>query len=200
MPPRSAMPRGQCAISGTRTPPPWVFCLYQRSGVLPACAQPQGKFELLRGPPISSSRDCTSSKSSGSWLKVRSESETPWGPPSWLAPLSARTSSSVLSSCPDSSRYRTKRPISASVCSRKPANVSCKRAANERALSDRSSHALTPGLRGASCVSGGTTPSSSWRANHSSRIASQPRSNLPRYFSMYSRGAWCGAWVAPSAK
>jgi len=40
--PRSAIPRGQETMSGARTPPAWVFCLYRLSGVLPACAQPQG--------------------------------------------------------------------------------------------------------------------------------------------------------------
>ena len=46
----------------------------------------------------------------------------------------------------------------------------------------------------------GTTPSSICRASVSSRSLSQPWSNWPLYFAMYSFGAWCGAWVAPVAK
>ena len=53
---------------------------------------------------------------------------------------------------------------------------------------------------GASFVPGGTTPSLIWRASVSSRIASQPWSNLPLYFAIHSFGTWCGACVAPGAK
>ena len=35
-------PAGQCTTSGTWTPPSWVFCLYQRNGVLPHWAHPHG--------------------------------------------------------------------------------------------------------------------------------------------------------------
>ena len=48
--------------------------------------------------------------------------------------------------------------------------------------------------------SAGTTPSSFWRANVSSRSVSQPWSNLPLYFADHSSGTWCGACVAPGAK
>ena len=41
--PRSAGARSAtCTMSGTWTPPSWVFCLYHLNGVLPACAQPHG--------------------------------------------------------------------------------------------------------------------------------------------------------------
>ena len=52
----------------------------------------------------------------------------------------------------------------------------------------------------ASFVPAGTTPSSIWRARVSSRIASQPESNLPLYLAIHSFGTWCGACVAPGAK
>ena len=44
------------------------------------------------------------------------------------------------------------------------------------------------------------TPSSFCRAKVTSRWASQPRANLPRYLSAHSAGTWCGACVAPGAK
>ena len=47
-------------------------------------------------------------------------------------------------------------------------------------------------MRGDSSASAGTTPSSFWRANVSSRITSQPLSNTPWYLSDHSRGTWCG--------
>ncbi len=53
---------------------------------------------------------------------------------------------------------------------------------------------------GASFVPGGTTPSWIWRARVSSRMASQPLSNLPWYFAIHSFGTWWGACVAPGAK
>ena len=53
--------------------------------------------------------------------------------------------------------------------------------------------------RAVSSASGGITPSSFWRANVSSRSASQPSSNRPAYASDHSGGTWCGAWVAPGA-
>jgi hypothetical protein len=53
---------------------------------------------------------------------------------------------------------------------------------------------------GASFVPRGTTPSAIWRASVSSRILSQPWSNLPFHRSIHARGTWCGAWVAPGAK
>ena len=37
-----ASPAGQCMINGARMPPPKVYFLYILSGVLPACAQPDG--------------------------------------------------------------------------------------------------------------------------------------------------------------
>ena len=40
--PPSAIRAGQCTMSGTWTPPSWVFCLYHLNGVLPAWAQPHG--------------------------------------------------------------------------------------------------------------------------------------------------------------
>ena len=54
--------------------------------------------------------------------------------------------------------------------------------------------------RAVSFVPAGTTPRSICRASVSSRSLSQPWSNWPLYFAMYSFGAWCGAWVAPVAK
>ena len=38
----SGTPAGQWNTIGTCTPPSWVFCLYQRYGVLPHWAQPHG--------------------------------------------------------------------------------------------------------------------------------------------------------------
>ena len=80
---------------------------------------------------------------------------TPNGPPSWLAPLSDSRIRSVLSSRPRRSRPSTSRPIWASVCSRKAAKASWRRAARRRWLSGRVSHGSTPGLRGASSGVGG---------------------------------------------
>ena len=37
-----ANPAGQEMMSGSRTPPAWVFCLYHLSGVLPTMAHPIG--------------------------------------------------------------------------------------------------------------------------------------------------------------
>ena len=56
--------------------------------------------------------------------------------------------------------------------------------------------APTPGARTGGCprAAGPTRPGA---ANTCSRHSSQPRSNWPRYGSMYSFGAWCGAWHAP---
>ena len=54
------------------------------------------------------------------------------------------------------------------------------RAARRRWLVGSDSHGSTPGLRGASCVPGGSSPISSWRANQRSRAASHPSSNRPR--------------------
>ena len=39
--PRAAMPFGQCAISGVRTPPSQANRFHRRNGVFPAHAQPQ---------------------------------------------------------------------------------------------------------------------------------------------------------------
>ena len=39
--PRAAMPFGQCAISGVRTPPSQANRFHRRKGVFPAHAQPQ---------------------------------------------------------------------------------------------------------------------------------------------------------------
>ena len=54
-------------------------------------------------------------------------------------------------------------------------------------------------MRSVSFVSGGMMPSRFWFARICSRAASQPMSNLPRYFSRYSRGAWCGECIEPEA-
>ena len=62
-----------------------------------------------------------------------------------------------------------------------------------------SSHAGISSGRAVSTASCGTTPSSFCRAMVSSRSASQPWSNFPRYRSDHSVGTWCGAWVAPGA-
>ena len=60
-----------------------------------------------------------------------------------------------------------------------------------------------PGIssgRAVSSASGGITPSSFWRANVSSRSASQPWSNFPLYFADHSVATWCGACFSPGAK
>ena len=86
--------------SGSRIPPPWVFCLYIRSGVLAAIAQPCGKFEWVSGPPMSSMRASLSSRDSGTMLNGAIALTKPSGPPSWLAPLSDSTITIVSSSWP----------------------------------------------------------------------------------------------------
>jgi hypothetical protein len=53
---------------------------------------------------------------------------------------------------------------------------------------------------GASLVPGGTTPIAICRASVSSRILSQPWSNLPFHLAIHSLGTWCGACTAPGAK
>ena len=53
---------------------------------------------------------------------------------------------------------------------------------------------------GASFVPAGTTPAAICRARVSSRILSQPWSNLPFHFWVHDCGTWCGACVAPGAK
>ena len=53
------------------------------------------------------------------------------------------------------------------------------------------------GLIGVSSVPSGRIPRSIIRGRAHSRYASYPSSNLPLYVSMYSCGAWCGAWLAP---
>src|SRR5664280_1108861 len=137
----------------------------------------------LWGPPMSSMRSTASSGTSTRKLKYFISCMTPKGPPSWLAPLSDSRMSKVLSSSPSWSRESTKRPIWASVCSRKAAKASCSRAARRFWFSGRKSQGSTPGLRGASSVSGGSSPVSICRANQLSRAASQPSSKRPRYFS-----------------
>ena len=62
--PASLKPPGQWKTSGSRTPPPWVFCLYHLSGVFPTWDHPHGTLEWLCGPPMSSSRFTASSTSS----------------------------------------------------------------------------------------------------------------------------------------
>ena len=89
---------------------------------------------------------------------------------------------------PSRSRSSTSRPIWASVCSRKAANASWSRAARRRWFSGSESHGSTPGLRGASSVSGGSRPISIWRANHRRGRRPSPSSNRPRYLSRYSAG------------
>jgi len=81
-----------------------------------------------------------------------------------------------------------------------PAYTSIWRTSTDLRSSGTSSHAsISAGLADSS-VSGGITPSSFCLANVSSRIASQPWSNRPRYLSIHSWATWCGAWVAPGAK
>jgi hypothetical protein len=67
-------------------------------------------------------------------------------------------------------------------------------------FSGRESHGSTPGLRGASSVSGGSRPISCCRANHRRGRRPSPSSKRPRYFSRYSAGAWWGACMAPKAR
>src|SRR5664280_1878410 len=137
----------------------------------------------LWGPPMSSMRSTASSGVSTRKLKYFISCITPNGPPSWLAPLSDRRRIRVLSNSPRFSRADTSRPIWSSVCSRKAANASWRRAASRRWFRGRVSQASTPGFRGASSVSAGTTPMSTCRANQASRATSHPASKRPRYFS-----------------
>ena len=51
----------------------------------------------------------------------------PTSPPSWLAPLSLKSTKSVLSSSPISSSAATRRPRCSSVCSTIPAYAACSR-------------------------------------------------------------------------
>ena len=113
-----------------------------------------------------------SSMSSHMALKKLNSSITPNGPPSRLAPLSLSTITTVSSSRPSPSRNATSRPIWSSVCSSMAANASCRRQANFRWLSVRSSHFGTPGFSGASVVPSGMTPSSNWRWYQRSRTTS----------------------------
>ena len=124
-----------------------------------------------------------SSRSSCWRLKKLNSSITPRGPPSWLAPLSETSMSSVLSSRPCCSRNSTRRPICASVWSRKRGERLLQ-ARGERALGcrrDRPTAARRGCAARASCPRG-TMPISSWRANQRSRATSQPSSKRPRYF------------------
>ena len=80
--------------------------------------------------------------------------------------------------------------------SRYAAKASWSRDARSLWFTGSESQGSTPGLRGASLVSGGSRPISIWLANHRSRAASQPSSKRPLYFSRYSAGAWSGrAWL-----
>ncbi len=92
------------------------------------------------------------------------------------------------------------RPISVSAYSPKPAKISIWCAKSLFSSGVSAFQSLIASGFGASLVPGGTTPSLIWRARTSSRIASQPWSNLPLYLAIHSFGTWCGAWVAPGAK
>ena len=87
-----------------------------------------------------------------------------------------------------------------SAYSMNPAYTSIWRARTGLSVSDISSHAGISSCRTVRSQSAGITPSAFWRANVSSRSASHPWSNWPRYLSAHSAGTWCGAWVAPGAK
>src|SRR5262245_36800645 len=99
------------------------------------------------------------------------------------------------------------RPTWASVYSEKPAYTSAIRLnslfsselseSHGRTASSGLATSLGIGLHGVSCVPRGSTPRSIIRASTHVRYASYPSSNLPLYLSMYSLGAWCGAWLAP---
>ena len=193
------MRSGQCTTSGSRMPPPWVFCLYRRSGVLAVMAQPHGKFEWVSGPPMSSIRAIFAAIGSGTKLYGPMALTKPLGPPSWLAPLSDKTSTRVLSSCPLASRWSSTRAMFWSACSSIAAYAPWSRLKSRCSSVECSSQALTMSLRGGSSVPSGTMPSSIWRASLSSRSTSQPRRNRSSYLSTSSRGAWCGAWHAPKA-
>ena len=99
-----------------------------------------------------------------------------------------------------SSTARMTRPTSWSVISRKPANVSACLVKRRFSSAVSAAQSLMASGFGASFVPFGTTPSSSCRANVSSRSRSQPWSNLPFQRAIHSCGTWCGAWVAPGAK
>src|SRR3990172_7038197 len=99
------------------------------------------------------------------------------------------------------------RPTWASVYSEKPAYTSARRENSffSSALSEFQGRTWSAGvaisagrgLKGVSWVPLGRMPLAIMRGRTHSRYASYPSSNLPRYLSMYSCGAWCGAWLAP---
>ncbi len=84
-------PFGQWAISGDEIPPSCWFCLYQRNGVLPACAQPTSYVQYDRG---SQGMNCRP--------RVRSKGQ---------APLSENRRMSVSSSTPRAFKCSTSRPM-----------------------------------------------------------------------------------------
>ena len=112
----------------------------------------------------------------------------PFGPPSPLAPLSDTSTTIVFSRSPDSSRKSSSRPISWSVCERKPAYTSAIRANSRFSSSFSESQGRTTssgghafpstlcssayGLSGDSSALSGKIPSFFCRSNTSSRYAS----------------------------
>ena len=109
----------------------------------------------------------------------------PFGPPSPEAPLSETNTTIVFSSCPASSRKSSSRPISWSVCERKPAKTSAMRQNSSFSSSESESHGRTTssggqglpstlfssayGLSGVSSAFSGKIPSFFWRSKTSSR-------------------------------
>src|SRR4051795_10733661 len=80
---------------------------------------------------------------SGMPLKNLFSLTDPFGPPSPLAPLSETKTTIVFSSWPDSSRKSSSRPISWSVCDRKPAYTSAMREKSLFSSSESESHGRT---------------------------------------------------------
>ena len=122
----------------------------------------------------------------------------PCSPPSALAPLSVHTMTIVFSRIPSSSRRSTTRPRWWSVCDRKPANTSIWRAYRRCSSAGRSAQAFMPSRpRGELGVGAARCPRRPGARTTRSRHTSQPSSKRPRYLSIHSGGAWCGACIAP---